>query len=163
MDFDSILEKWENRRDRGNSSADVPPSAGTEPQSNGGFSDDVLSRYLPGSDTVASKAVEEKPPVAEGRSIWLKRAVQDTLDLHGLTGQEARSEIGRFIRSMRRRGLRKGLIIHGKGLHSPEGSVLSPLVREYLEMSSEIGEFGRAGRRDGGSGATWFILRQRSR
>ena len=64
---------------------------------------------------------------------------------------------------MRRRGMRKGLVIHGKGNHSAEGSVLAPLVRDFLEMSSEIGEFGRAARKDGGSGATWFILRQRSR
>ena len=161
VDFDSILDKWENRRDRSEASPVRAP--GTDDPAPGAFSEEILDRYLPGSDTVVAKSTEEKPPVAEGRSIWHKRPVQDTLDLHGLNGREARSEIGRFIRSMRRRNLRKGLIIHGKGLHSPDGSVLAPLVREYLEMSSEVGEFGRAGRRDGGSGATWFILRQRSR
>jgi DNA-nicking Smr family endonuclease len=31
-----------------------------------------------------------------------------------------------------------------------------------MESSKEIGDFGRATRKDGGSGATWFILRQRS-
>ena len=161
MDFDSILDKWENRKDRSQTTRVDNPSP--EEPAQGTFSDEILDRYLPGSDTVHAKSTEEKAPVSEGRSIWLRRPIQDTLDLHGLNGREARSEIGRFIRSMRRRNLRKGLIIHGKGLHSPEGSVLSPLVREYLEMSSEVGEFGRAGRRDGGSGATWFILRQRSR
>ncbi len=164
MDFDSILEEWENKKDR---SKPARPTAGSSSPSTGtggyGFGDEVLDRYLPGAETVAAKNTEESPPVAEGRSIWLRRPVQDVLDLHGLNGREARVELGRFIGSMRRRELRKGLVIHGKGLHSRDGSVLAPLVREYLEMSSEVGEFGRAGRTEGGSGATWFILRQRSR
>lgn len=169
MDFDHILEKWENRKDRSKGirrdhrTDEVSTPVPGEPDRTSGFDNDILNRYLPGSDTVAAKASETRPPISEGRSIWLKRPAQDVLDLHGLNGREAREELGRFIRSMRRRSLRKGLVIHGKGLHSPEGSVLAPLVHEYVEMSSEIVEFGRASRRDGGSGATWFILRQRSR
>ena len=168
MDFDSILEKWENRRDQVKSpdreESDSRIVETSEPRVEyPEVPDDWLDRYLPGADIVAAKENEEKPPVSEGRSIWHRRSHQDILDLHGLNGREAREEIARFIRSMRRRGLRKGLVIHGKGLHSPEGSVLAPLVREYMEMSAEIGEFGRATRKDGGSGATWFILRQRSR
>ncbi len=171
MDFDTILDKWENRKDRGKGSSgdfgDKPSKKNdtATPADSGksAFGEDVLSQYLPGSEIVAGKDKEDIPPVSEGRSIWLRRPIQDTLDLHGLNGTEAREALGGFIRSMRRRKLRKALVIHGKGLHSPDGSVLAPLVREYMEMSVEIGEFGRAGRRDGGSGATWFILRQRSR
>ena len=166
MDFDSILDKWENRRDRGDNhstrsaESEIPEASSKSAE---GFNENALDRYLPGTEILQTKNSEEKPPVSEGRSVWLKRPVQDSLDLHGLNGREAREELGRFIRSMRRRGLRKGLVIHGKGLHSPEGSVLLPLVRKYLEMSAEVGEFGRARTRDGGSGATWFLLRQRSR
>ena len=72
---------------------------------------------------------------------------------------EVRAELSRFVGSMIRKGLRKGLVIHGKGNHSPDGSVLAPIVREYLEKSKEIGEFGHAAGKDGGSGATWFALR----
>lgn len=155
MDFDTILDQWENRKDRRKLSS-VPENSEISEQ-------DWLERYPPGADVVLNREKVEVTPVSEGRSIWLRRAHQDTLDLHGLTVGEAREEMARFIRSMRRRGYRKGLIIHGKGLHSTEGSVLAPLVRKYLEMSSDIGEFGRASRKDGGSGATWFLLRQRSR
>ncbi len=162
MDFDSILEKWENRRDRGKISRSTD-GAGEKEISQSTAGSDWLDSYLPDADIVAAKDKNEKTPVSGGRSIWLRRSHQDILDLHGMTGLEAREEIARFIRSMRRRGLRKGLVIHGKGLHSADGSVLAPLVRNYLEMSTEIGEFGRASREDGGSGATWFILRQRSR
>jgi hypothetical protein len=160
MDFDSILEQWENRKDRYSNSSGIgsrPESAETSPPA------DWLDSYLPDAGILAAKETDEKPPVSGGRSIWLRRDPQDVLDLHGLTGREAEEALRRFIGSMRNRGLRKGLIIHGKGLHSADGSVLAPLVRTFLEKSAEIGEFGRASRKDGGSGATWFILRQRSR
>jgi DNA-nicking Smr family endonuclease len=162
MDFDSILDKWENRRDRAKVSQ--TGTGPVKPENSGNtIGSDWLESYPPDADIIAAKDKEEKPPVSGGKSIWLRRSHQDVLDLHGMTGREAREEMARFIRSMRRRDLRKGLVVHGKGLHSVDGSVLAPLVREYLEMSTEIGEFGRAARKDGGSGATWFILRQRSR
>jgi len=161
MDFDSILEQWENRK-----GSTEPPKVKKKPGSRGAAgleNGDWLEAYLPDADVLALKNKEERPPVSEGSSIWLRKDPQDVLDLHGLTGKEARDAMAAFLPSMRRRGLRKGLIIHGKGLHSAEGSVLAPLVRNYLEISREVGEIGRAARRDGGSGATWFILRQRSR
>ena len=122
-----------------------------------------LDRFPPDRRALREKEAPAEIPVSTGRSVWGRREHQDTLDLHGLKSDEARKEIARFISGMRRRGLRKGLIIHGKGLHSPEGSVLKPLVREYLESSKEIGEFGNANRKYGGSGATWFLMRHRSR
>ncbi len=164
MGFDSILDQWENRKDG------AKPPAGESAEkslkkglSSGVSTTDWLEAYLPDAEVLAVKEKEERPPVSGGNSIWLRRDPQDVLDLHGQTGREAREAMAGFIRSMYHRGLRKGLIIHGKGLHSAEGSVLTPLVRDYLEMSREVGEFGRASRKDGGSGATWFILRQRSR
>jgi len=160
MDFDRILEQWEklHRVSESQDSAAEEPGKKTE-----SVPADWLENYLPDALTVAARENEHKTPVSEGRSIWLRRPPQDVLDLHGFRGLEAREEMARFVNSMRRRGLRKGLVIHGKGNHSAEGSVLAPLVKEFLELSLDIGEFGRAARKDGGSGATWFILRQRSR
>ena len=160
MDFDAILDRWEQGKDRGKTAGEKATGAGEKTVEGGG---DWLDRFPPSAEVVGAKEADQSPPVSEGRSVWLRRPHQDTLDLHGLNGKEAEEELARFVRSMRRRGLRKGLVIHGKGLHSPEGSVLGPLVRDFLETSSEIGEFGRAARRDGGSGASWFVLRQRSR
>lgn len=156
MGFDSILDQWENRK----AGKKVPVE---KTESTSAPSGDWLEAYPPDADILAAKDKDERPPVSAGKSIWLRRDPQDILDLHGLTGREAGEDLNRFIQSMRHRGLRKGLIIHGKGLHSAEGSILAPLVRGYLEKSAEIGEFGQATRKDGGSGATWFILRHRSR
>ena len=163
MDFESILEQWEKGEKYKSRGKPAASRASLQPESPADLPEDWLDSYLPDAQVLAVKENEVKQPVSGGTSIWRKREVQDVLDLHGLTGKEAISAMDKFILSMRRRGLRKGLIIHGKGLHSPEGSILAPIVRSYLEKSVEAGEFGRAARKDGGSGATWFLLRQRSR
>jgi len=161
MDFEEILSQWANRHVREKHSG----AGARESQDQlGGRDDNWLERYPPDANSISTKGIEHSRSLCgRGRSIWRKRPHQDTLDLHGLRGLEAREELSRFVRSMIRKGLRKGLVIHGKGNHSPDGSVLAPIVREYLEMSKEIGEFGHAARKDGGSGATWFVLRYRSR
>ena len=82
------------------------------------------------------------PPVSAQRTKWLNMEAQDTLDLHGMTELEARTALTGFIQSMMRRGLRKGLIIHGKGRHSSEGSILAPMVRQFLEGTNKVGQFG---------------------
>lgn len=145
MGFKHILAQWERQKSSAGSMAHW------------------LESYPPGKEECAEKEMNSDPPVSEGHSVWHRRPHQDVLDLHGSTREEAARELAVFIQSMRRRGLRKGLIIHGKGLHSADGAILVSVVREYLEASSEIGELGRADRKDGGAGATWFILRQRSR
>ena len=86
---------------------------------------------------------------------------QDTIDLHGLTQEEARKALDIFVANAKRRGLRKILVIHGKGIHSGEGDgVLSSLVRNFIEADSRLGQFGRADKTMGGSGATWVVVRQ---
>lgn len=151
MSFDTILDSWENRRDEvEKAGADV-------------MSENWLDDYLPDARALKNKdegnSVHQRGP----RVNWRREAHQNVLDLHGMTEKEARKEIGFFIDSMRRRGLRKGLIIHGKGLHSGGRAILGSVVRDCLESSSEVGEFRRAKAKNGGSGATWFLLRQRSR
>ncbi len=161
MDFEQILNEWESGR-KTKKNQDKHKKAKSPQDGTNSYNEKWIDLYPPGSDVLKLKDKEEVPPVSEGRSVWLRRPHQDTLDLHGHTEAEARAMITGFITSMRRRNLRKGLIILGKGLHSHEGSVLKPLVREFLEQSSDVGEFRTAAHKDGGSGATWFILRQRS-
>jgi len=92
-----------------------------------------------------------------------KLPCQRTLDLHGLTVKEALDALGHFINKCRRDRINKILIIHGKGLHSKKGPVLKDEVVKYLRANSFIGETGTPGRAEGGSGASWAIIRQRSR
>jgi DNA-nicking Smr family endonuclease len=84
---------------------------------------------------------------------------QAELDLHGLSGAEAEEALERFLRDARARGLKKVLIIHGKGHHSPRGPVLPRTVRAYLEKCPFAGAFGSAEPRLGGRGATWVVLK----
>ncbi len=101
----------------------------------------------------------DKSLKGELRSFLRKLAPEDEIDLHGKTTVEAEILLSGFIKESKRNGLRKVLIIHGKGNHSQNGPVLSSLVKRYLETSSMCGETGSPDKRDGGRGATWVILK----
>ncbi|HKQ69439.1 MAG TPA: Smr/MutS family protein, partial [Polyangiaceae bacterium] len=59
--------------------------------------------------------------------------LEGTLDLHGLTTEEAYPELRRFCREERRQRHRAALIIHGKGSRSPGGhGVLREEVPRWL-------------------------------
>lgn len=57
---------------------------------------------------------------------------QETLDLHGYTGQEAEDKARAFVMRAGRCGLQAVRIITGKGLHSPGGKAVLPDVVEQL-------------------------------
>ncbi|MBQ7538729.1 Smr/MutS family protein [Treponema sp.] len=82
------------------------------------------------------------------------------IDLHGLTRDEAWSRLNSFVSDCIRRGLKKILIIHGKGNHS-NGSdpVLGPMVKTFIEQHKNLGTSGHPDRAMGGSGATWVIIK----
>jgi DNA-nicking Smr family endonuclease len=86
---------------------------------------------------------------------------EDRIDLHQMTRDEAWSALESFVTSCVRRGLRKVLIIHGKGEHS-HGSdpVLGPMVKSFIEQDQRLGLSGHPDRNHGGNGATWVIIRQ---
>ena len=93
------------------------------------------------------------------RKKLIKQPAQRTLDLHGLTAEEARAAVDSFLSSSRRSGVKKVLIIHGKGYHSRGKPVLKSEVIKLLERSPMAGEFGTADRNEGGSGAVWVLLK----
>ena len=84
---------------------------------------------------------------------------EDEIDLHGMTCDEAEAALNVFFKNSIRRGLKKILIIHGKGNHSGGGAVLAPFVRSYLEKHKRAGETGHPKNADGGTGSTWVILK----
>ncbi|OHE68497.1 MAG: DNA mismatch repair protein MutS, partial [Treponema sp. GWC1_61_84] len=90
-----------------------------------------------------------------------------TIDLHGLTRDEAWLRLSAFFADARRMGAEKVLVVHGKGNHSEGESVLKRTTREFVERCPFAGESGQAEVRLGGSGATWVALKgnqdQRSR
>jgi DNA-nicking Smr family endonuclease len=93
----------------------------------------------------------------------LRRAhcvIQDELDLHGLTVEEARGMLVGFLNHCIRRGLRCVRIIHGKGLRSKNREpVLKRKVAGWLMQREEILAYCQARQADGGSGAVVVLLK----
>ncbi len=87
-------------------------------------------------------------------------AVQDHLDLHGLTSPEARVLTAAFLAHCVRNGLRCVRIVHGKGLGSPNREpVLKKKVSGWLAQRDEVLAYCQAPQADGGGGAVLVLLR----
>ncbi len=86
------------------------------------------------------------------------------LDLHGMGAGEARGQLELFLRTMRARGERCVLVIHGKGEHSPQGvGVLRGEIAAWLSQgtpSEHVAAFATADDHDGGEGAVYVLLRR---
>jgi DNA-nicking Smr family endonuclease len=91
--------------------------------------------------------------------------VQDHIDLHGLTKQEAKIRVREFLLHAYRQGLRCVLVVHGRGLNS-ENHI--PVLKERLPIWLTSGParkvvlaFSTARPYDGGTGAIYILLRKR--
>jgi len=89
--------------------------------------------------------------------------VQDYLDLHGLTRQEAEERVAEFLVRSHRLGRRCVLIVHGRGLNSPASfPVLKESLPEWFTRGAPrklILAFTTARPHDGGAGAVYVLLR----
>lgn len=105
---------------------------------------------------------EESKRSAEHSVRYIKAMPSDArLDLHGYTQREAWTRLSDFIDECMRRGARKVLIIHGKGIHTADSEgVLSALVQDFIEADSRLGQSGHPDRKHGGRGATWVIIKR---
>ena len=130
MDFGDILDKWEKQ------------SANREEF----FNKDA-------------ETPREKDAAGERRYRLLRMKPEAVIDLHGYTRDDASAALKNFFEDNRRQGFEKVLIIHGKGNHGAEG-ILKDLVRHFIEKCSFAGESGYGSAREGGTGATWVILKK---
>ena len=91
-------------------------------------------------------------------------SVQGHVDLHGLTREEARSALERFLLASRQGGKRCVLVVHGRGLHSKDQiPVLKASVQLWLtrgRIARWVLAFTTARPHDGGSGAVYVLLRR---
>ena len=97
----------------------------------------------------------------QDRNYILNMKPEARLDLHGLHQNEAQVKLDSFITDCCRKGLRKVIIIHGKGIHTTgTDPVLGELVRKFIEHDKRCGSSGHPKtKQEGGSGATWVILK----
>jgi DNA-nicking Smr family endonuclease len=90
------------------------------------------------------------------RTHW---SIQDELDLHGMTADQAAEATAGFIAESRRRGLRCVRIIHGKGLRSPgREPVLKRRIRRLLVRRDDVLAFVEPRAAHGGGGAVVVLL-----
>lgn len=185
MDFGDILEQWEQSQkkkrlepkqpqiQKSHKKANAPTKEEKEAMRQGyrpeDLSDEVdfsknpmeawLNRYgTVDKDKINSDADEKRR--MQSREYLHKLRCEATIDLHGLTREEAWSRLNLFVGDCKRRGLKKIMIVHGKGNHSQSGeSILSPMVRTFIEQDKRLGESGHPNAKDGGSGSTWVIIR----
>ena len=110
----------------------------------------LLEHYLPGKKDLR----ESDPPPTRtdtGRQL--------TLDLHGLSLQEAEKQLCRILNEAASGGIASIRLVTGKGIHSPGGK---SILREKIRNGLNNGQYGRVrsfrqGKaQEGGSGV--FIL-----
>jgi DNA-nicking Smr family endonuclease len=90
------------------------------------------------------------------RTHWV---IQEDLDLHGLTGDEAVAETAVFLAGCKRLGIRCVRIVHGKGLRSPgKEPVLKRRIRRLLTRRDEVLAFVEPRAIHGGGGAVIVLL-----
>lgn len=85
------------------------------------------------------------------------------VDLHGFTKVDAKPALQAFVSDSRRRGERCVLVVHGRGLHSPDRQpVLKEAIVGWLTrgaIAHHVLAFCTARPHDGGGGAMYLLLR----
>lgn len=90
-------------------------------------------------------------------------AIEAFIDLHGCTVDAAWEVFNTFLMESLRSGKRAVLIVHGRGLSSPQRPVLKDKVSEWLTRGpwrKWVIAFSSAPAYDGGVGATYVLLRK---
>jgi len=88
-------------------------------------------------------------------------SVQDEIDLHGMTVDEARDALQEFVEQSLRRGLTCVRIVHGKGRGSGHGGpILKRKVDVWLRQWDAVLAFVSARQPDGGTGAVYTLLKR---
>ena len=103
-----------------------------------------------------------------------KASPTKSFDLHGYTLDEANIKISEFIKDSYEKGLKKLIIVTGKGIHSQNEKdpyisknlgILRYSVPEYIknnnELMSLISEIKQANKEDGGGGAFYLYLKKK--
>ncbi|NCF09100.1 MAG: DNA mismatch repair protein MutS [Gammaproteobacteria bacterium] len=110
-------------------------------------------------------------PIADGSGVQartrqrLRRGQlrpEETLDLHGLTRDEAHAQLDAFLARAHASGRRCVLVITGIGRGSAEGGVLRRALPGWLERHPEVLDSAPARPADGGTGACYVLLRRPS-
>ena len=120
-----------------------------------GFDVENTSEYIEGTGPDICREVIKR--LHQG-----KFSIQGFIDLHGLNVTEAREAFEKFLKDSVNTGKRGVLVVHGRGLSSPNEPVLKTQVYHWLTRGpwrKWIMAFSSARSCDGGAGATYVLLR----
>ena len=182
MDFGDILDQWDRQTGKpmGKMGKKVPrmehtrieEDAADDAGQDGGAAGNEPLRSSPAveppkdwrrqydiPDKDAEIAAAAVSPGKRRRRLLAKKP-DATLDLHGFTREDAWNTLDGFFRASRQQGCDKLLIIHGRGNHSEGEAILKRTVREFIERCPFAGESGQGASAEGGSGATWVLLKE---
>lgn len=85
--------------------------------------------------------------------------IDDTLDLHGFTRDEAKIAVENFLKLSKKNNYKKIRIITGKGIHSENaGGILKDYIKQLLDRAGLA--YANAKINEGGEGAIDVNLRQ---
>ena len=120
-----------------------------------GFRVSQTAEYVEGSGEPINPAILKRLHQGE-------YAIQDFIDLHGLSLEEAMEQLDAFIKYALTRRRKAILIVHGRGLSSPAEPVLKSAVIKRINSGpwrKWIVAYASARLCDGGAGATYVLLR----
>lgn len=88
-------------------------------------------------------------------------SVQNEIDLHGLTVEDARQDLSAFLKAAQEQRQLCVRIIHGKGRKTAESAPrLKPAVNAWLQRNRQVLAFCSARMNDGGTGAVYVLLKR---
>ena len=118
--------------------------------------ENLAGAHLEWSDTgVSSRTMRDLR-----RGLYEYRA---TLDLHGLTAENASRRLAAFLQHCENESIRSLIVVHGKGFGSDSGvPVIKSNVERWLISHPQVIAFCSAQPRDGGTGAVYVLLRGRA-
>lgn len=91
-----------------------------------------------------------------------KYNVEATLDLHGMTVNQAREALYHFLLRCQQKNIQYVLVIHGKG-RSSSSPILKNKVNHWLRQTEHVLAFCSANIRDGLSGSLYVLLKVKRR
>jgi DNA-nicking Smr family endonuclease len=158
MDFGDILDAWDKQTARAGKKRGISASGAGEE----GIAIDPVTAWLRVNGVYDKDA--ENPEAGDRQAAERRRRLRTkkpdaTLDLHGLTRDEAWAAMETFFEESRRQDIEKVLLIHGKGNHSEGEAVLRRAVLQFIEKCPYAGESGQPNVELGGNGATWVLLK----
>ncbi len=90
-----------------------------------------------------------------------KLPIEDRLDLHGYTRDQARTTLLEFIHHCQQSDFKLVCVVHGKGYHSEDGRpVLKAMVNKWLQNIDIVLAFATAQPGDGGTGAVYVLIKR---